>query len=567
MGSTTYSETYAYNTDGSVYTVTPSSGGTYAFEYDALKRQSSRYNWYYKTSYSYAAGKNSGETTTQVSGIDYTARPGGTSFSAFGVDYTYDALGNITSITSTEWPDLNATYKYDAQGQLIEETNRNNTFYYTYDTYGNIRTAQKADSTSSTVFSYDDTEWRDLLTAYKGHAINYDAIGNPLNWKNNTTWTSLTWQNGRQLASIASSAKSLSFTYDLAGIRDSKTVVASGVTTTYNFVTQNGQVVRQTWTDGTTSHVMDFLYDNQGKPYAADYDGTRYYYVLSLQGDVLRMVDTTGATVASYVYDAWGRVLTSSGTLKDVNPLRYRGYYYDSETKLYYLGSRYYDPLVKRFINSDTSNLVIANPNSLNDKNLFAYCDNNPVMRTDDGGEFWNVVVGAAVGGIINGACTLYSCVKSGESGWSLAGQVATSFVCGAIGGAVAGTTLGVVGQTVVGGVLGAVESLANQAISGNGVSLKEVASSTLCGAIGATIGGNGAAYDSVHVLTQKRYARNSLQKLSGNLRTKISKSIPIIKKYGAQVSRYAYKRLIKSTCFSIGIAFLGNKVCKAMCS
>ena len=124
-----------------------------AFEYDALKRQSSRYNEYYKSSYSYALGKNSGETTTQVSGIDYTARPGGTSFSAFGVDYTYDALGNITSITSTEWPDLNATYKYDAQGQLIEETNRNNTFYYTYDTYGNIRTAQKADSTSSTVFS------------------------------------------------------------------------------------------------------------------------------------------------------------------------------------------------------------------------------------------------------------------------------------------------------------------------------------------------------------------------------------------------------------------------------
>ena len=468
LGTTVYSESYDYDPDdGSLYTVTPTWFAQYAYEYDALKRQSSRYNWYYKTNYSYAAGKNSGETTTQVSRIFHEARPGGTSFSEFGIDYTYDAQGNILTIRSTEWPALNATYTYDQQGQLITETNSNGSYVYTYDTYGNIRTAKNAASSSATTFSYGDSNWLDLLTAYKGTTINYDAIGNPLNWKNSTTWSSLTWQNGRQLASIASSDKSLSFTYDLAGIRDSKTVTTSSGTVTYNYLTQNGQVVRQSWT-GTdnVSHVMDFLYDNQGKPYAADYDGTRYYYVLNLQGDVLRMVDINGATVASYVYDAWGRLISTSGSMASTNPLRYRGYYYDAETGLYYLGSRYYDPLVKRFINSDTSNLILTNPNSLNDKNLFAYCDNNPVMRTDDGGMLWQkVVLGAAFGaaiGAVSSAVDEY--IAGGDLGDILWAGTKGALI-GAVDGAVKAATSSILLRAITSVVATGVAEIAVQKI------------------------------------------------------------------------------------------------------
>ena len=130
--------------------------------------------------------------------------------------------------------------------------------------------------------------------------------------------------------------------------------------------------------------------------------GTTYYYVLNLQGDVISIITHWGESYGSYTYDAWGNVISQSGSIASINPIRYRGYYYDSETGLYYLGSRYYDPQVRRFINADGATLVTVNPysNGLTDKNYFAYCDNNPVSRSDDGGTFFNTVIGAVVGGI-----------------------------------------------------------------------------------------------------------------------------------------------------------------------
>ena len=177
-------------------------------------------------------------------------------------------------------------------------------------------------------------------------------------------------------------------TYDVAGIRDSKTVTTSSGTITYNYLTQNGQVVRQTWTDlGNVSHVMDFIYDNNGKPYAFYYDGTLYYYITNLQGDVIRIIDTAGATICTYTYDAWGRLLNSStNQIFKANPIRYRGYYYDTESGLYYLGSRYYDPQVKRFINADG---YASTGQGFVGCNMFAYCGNNPIRFVDLNGCFW----------------------------------------------------------------------------------------------------------------------------------------------------------------------------------
>ena len=146
---------------------------------------------------------------------------------------------------------------------------------------------------------------------------------------------------------------------------------------------------------------MDFIYDNNGKPYAFYYDGTLYYYITNLQGDVIRIIDTAGATICTYTYDAWGNIIAQGGgELASANPIRYRGYYYDGETGLYYLGSRYYDPQVRRFINADGAAFATFNTysNGLTDKNYFAYCDNNPTSRSDDGGEFWSeLLTGVAV--------------------------------------------------------------------------------------------------------------------------------------------------------------------------
>ena len=107
---------------------------------------------------------------------------------------------------------------------------------------------------------------------------------------------------------------------------------------------------------GCSATILDFIYDNQALPFALNYSTnngssfTTYYYVLNLQGDVVKLVDGSGTSVASYAYDAWGNILSSSGSKAEINPLRYRGYYYDTETGSYYVSSRYYDPEIGRWI-------------------------------------------------------------------------------------------------------------------------------------------------------------------------------------------------------------------------
>ena len=152
-------------------------------------------------------------------------------------------------------------------------------------------------------------------------------------------------------------------------------------------------VVTQTTANGqttSTTHTLDFTYDASGSPMAVSYDGTTYYYALNLQGDVLAILDGSGNRAVYYVYDAWGNVQSITGTMASTlgqyNPLRYRGYVFDTETKLYYLQSRYYDPAIGRFLNADafasTGQGILGN-------NMFAYCSNNPVVRTDYSGMCW----------------------------------------------------------------------------------------------------------------------------------------------------------------------------------
>ena len=155
------------------------------------------------------------------------------------------------------------------------------------------------------------------------------------------------------------------------------------------------KVVEDKW--GTNKRLV-FMYDENGAPNTVYYynnstSATKYYYVLNLQGDVTEIRSTSNALVAQYNYDAFGNILsikdanganiTSSTHIANVNPLRYRGYFYDSETGFYYLNSRYYDPATRRFINADS----ILNNGSFIGLNLYAYCNNNPVMYSDPDGD------------------------------------------------------------------------------------------------------------------------------------------------------------------------------------
>ena len=369
MDTKTYYRILTYNTDTdhSLNTVSMPTGETLTMGYDSLRRLTSVTGGLYNLSYTYR-DRDATYTTTQVSKLSYTGLP-----STLNISYTYDTLGNIATYTA---PGKSAvTYTYDNQGQLLKAAG-SKTYTYTYDTVGNILTA--SDGTTTHSYTYGDTNWRDLLTKFDGQSITYDASGNPTSYYNGTRWT-FGWSNGRSLTSASATGKTLSFTYDLQdGTRSTKTVNS----VVHNYIYAGGKLLRETYGDTT----LDFLYDVNGRPYAMVVnETTTYHYITNLQGDVMYMVDSSGATVATYDYDPYGKVITATGTMASTNPLRYRGYYYDAETKLYYLQSRYYDPAVGRFINADgyasTGQGIIGN-------NMFAYCLNNPTLYADNTGSF-----------------------------------------------------------------------------------------------------------------------------------------------------------------------------------
>ena len=157
-------------------------------------------------------------------------------------------------------------------------------------------------------------------------------------------------------------------------------ILESETTTSYSYIYANGKLLWEKVTTNGATETHNFFYDNTGKPYAMQVNGTTYYYVTNLQGDVMGLVDTNGNTVASYTYDPYGKLLTATGTLADKNPLRYRGYYYDSESGLYYLQSRYYDPATRRFVNADA---FASTGQGIIGTNMFAYCNNSPGNSSD----------------------------------------------------------------------------------------------------------------------------------------------------------------------------------------
>ena len=141
---------------------------------------------------------------------------------------------------------------------------------------------------------------------------------------------------------------------------------------------------------------LEFFYDESGNPCAFSYKASStatpvtYYYLTNLQGDITGILDSSGTSVAAYTYNAWGKLLSSSGNMASINPLRYRGYYYDAETGLYYVSSRYYDPEIGRWINADD---YASNGQGFVGTNMFAYCLNNPVIYADSTGTISELVI------------------------------------------------------------------------------------------------------------------------------------------------------------------------------
>ena len=248
------------------------------------------------------------------------------------------------------------------------------------------------------MYSYTNEGWGDLLTAFNGVSFTYDEIGNPLVYNNGNTYN-FTWQKGRQLSSATLLGNTYTYKYNQDGIRIEKTVGSK----THIYTLNGTQISRETIKTGNTV-VKDiyYYYDASGiissaKVYVHGDTTVEYGLIFNtnIQGDVEDIYTTDGIRIAKYAYDAWGNITTTYITtdttlrqLADEAPFRYRGYYYDSETALYYLNTRYYDPSNCRFINADDISYLGAN-GDLQAYNLYAYCSNNPVMRIDPTGQSW----------------------------------------------------------------------------------------------------------------------------------------------------------------------------------
>ena len=320
---------------------------------------------------------------------------------------------------------------YDAMARCTKETvtlpggqKRENCF-----TYGTLRHLTDTDSLPegavSTVqtqdlFTYHTDGWKDQLLSWNGKSYAYDAGGNPTVLRG----MALTWGEGRRLKRIAATAGEVTFAYDSDGKRVKKT---SGNTETkyyYNGSTLSGLVRTTTGNTGTTKTTVQFVYDAEGKPFLLRLNGkTDYFYLYNGLGDVVGLVDSSNQVVVRYQYNSWGKVTSSEDTsgvsLATLNPFCYRKYVYDPETGLYCLGSRYYDPEVGRFVNADDTDVIFAKPQELYHKNLYVYCDNNPVVRRDLQGYFWETLFDI----VSLGTSVVEVCVNPGDP-WNWAGLI-----------------------------------------------------------------------------------------------------------------------------------------------
>ena len=294
-------------------------------------------------------------------------------------EYSYNEKHNISSVSHNGKA---VRYTYDDDGQLVraDDQELGKSFVYQYDDRGNLTgSSEYAYSTGElgaavTNDTYTYGKWLDRLTAFNGKPIGYDAAGNRTGYDG---WTYV-WEAGRQLKRMTKNGSTIDYKYDDNGIRTEKTV--NGVTTKYTTI--DGRITSQT--DGTNT--LYFRYDSKNELFGVNVNGTEYVYVKNLQGDVTGIADMSGNVVVQYRYDPWGQVESVSGSLADtlgqLNPMRYRGYYLDSETGYYYLQSRYYEPEMRRFINAD--DILLA---KLTNNNLFSYCKNNPIALFDPNGD------------------------------------------------------------------------------------------------------------------------------------------------------------------------------------
>lgn len=310
--------------------------------------------------------------------------------------YTTDKLGRVTGITDSKFG--NHSYEYDCKGFLVKDGDT----VYEYDANGNVT------KIGNTVLEYDSAV-KDKLVKVGDKVVTYDA-NNPLvptSYDGNT----YTFE-GRRLAKIQKGGKVIDYTYNDQGLRIKKTITENGTSLETRFFYDGTKLIAEI----TPEHRLDFLYDENDRLYGFILDkSTPYFYVRDVLENILGIIDKNGNLVVQYAYNAWGKPESTTGTLAitvgEINPFRYKGYYFDKETGMYYCHTRYYVSDWCRWLCADHISYLCFD--SFNQMNLFAYCGNNPIDFIDLGGSLSKKARWGILGGLFAVACIAFVVVTT----------------------------------------------------------------------------------------------------------------------------------------------------------
>ena len=338
----------------------------------------------YPVDYTFVPGRKAGITTLLLKEINNNGKK---------LSFTYDAVGNIVTISENGVQKVKYTYNALSELTRVDSVWENKSITYTYDAGMNMTSRKEYSYTTGTLgnavktdlFTYRTSGWKDQLISYNGSSISYDAVGNITAYQGKT----LTWYRGSLLQSLTLNGKKAVYYYDSEGHR-------------VQWKDLNGTSHKNYWCGnklmGTKygDVLVQFVYGADKSPMMLKKGEKEYYYLYNSQNDVIGLIDSDGKQVVNYSYDAWGKQTgltdTSGENIGKLNPFRYRAYCYDDDTKLYVTASRYYDPELCRFLCADNFDVVIEKMFSMNGKNLYVYCCNNPVNAVDEEGSLAQVV-------------------------------------------------------------------------------------------------------------------------------------------------------------------------------
>lgn len=318
--------------------------------------------------------------------------------------YSYDESNQLVRVNQKSYPIQDYIYvegnRYNTSPIITPE--KSFTCTYEYDKAGNLRYKREYEYTTDEtlenhtpinviVYGYNsNNEWQDQLMSYGSVNIDYDDIGNPISIGDKQ----LTW-NGKQLKTYTDGDKVINYEYDVNGLCHKKTITHDNATETYDYIWSEGKLTGQIYTDSASSkYAIKYVYDLFNAPYGFIISNNNhermYLYLKNIKGDIIGVINEEGEMVITYEYDAWGKLSHPYADDSDefanvinILPITYRGYFYDYDIGLYYIQGRYYNPEWRRFINADSTSNLGSTGTALS-YNLYAYCENNPVMYVVD---------------------------------------------------------------------------------------------------------------------------------------------------------------------------------------